>query len=195
LAPWKTSKAFLEASADKAMLQLHGEGDPSGCGMAFSFIKTSMKGGYIEALQQGTNTTSAAMSAARMAMDPKKNGGHGYNVKAQQGLYNEAIRTIWDKQKKNLSDPVEHEENDHEREQADDESHNQTPHSMATPAEVDDDASQYSINSRQGKVMRITRQLRNKYGQVDSVTEIIKDPRVWREYMKRRRAIDSEKLK
>ena len=195
LAPWKTSKAFLEASADKAMLQLHGEGDPSGCGMAFSFIKTSMKGGYIEALQQGTNTTSAAMSAARMAMDPKKNGGHGYNVKAQQGLYNEAIRTIWDKQKENLSDPVEHEENDHEREQADDESHNQTPHSIATPAEVDDDASQYSINSRQGKVMRITRQLRNKYGQVDSVTEIIKDPRVWREYMKRRRAIDSEKLK
>ena len=66
---------------------------------------------------------------------------------------------------------------------------------MATPAEVDDDASQYSINSRQGKVMRITRQIRNKYGQVDSVTEIIKDPRVWREYMKRRRAIDSEKLK
>ena len=46
LAPWKLSKNFLAASKGQAMLELHGEGDPSGNGQAFSFIKTSMKGGF-----------------------------------------------------------------------------------------------------------------------------------------------------
>ena len=196
LAPWKTSKAFLEASADKAMLQLHGAGDPSGAGMAFSMIKTSMKGGYIEALQQGANTTSAHVSAAKQIADKKTNGGHGYNVKAQQVLYNEAIRSIWDKQKENLSNPTEHPENEAEREQAEeDERLENTPHSMATPAAFDDNASQYSTNSRQGKAMRITRRKKNRFGQEETITEIVKDPRVWREYMRRRREADLENFK
>lgn len=43
LAPWSTTKNFLHANQNKAMLQLHGEGDPSGRGEAFSFIRVSMK--------------------------------------------------------------------------------------------------------------------------------------------------------
>lgn len=43
LAPWSTTKNFLHANSNKAMLQLHGEGDPSGRGEAFSFIRVSMK--------------------------------------------------------------------------------------------------------------------------------------------------------
>ncbi|RDW82633.1 hypothetical protein BP6252_03745 [Coleophoma cylindrospora] len=194
LAPWKTSKAFLEASADKAMLQLHGNGDPSGCGLAFSFIKTSMKGGYIGAIQ-GPSAT----SADAIARERKANGGHTYNVRKQQAAYNDAIREIWEKQKSNLSDPTEHVEN--ELEQADEDDRfavNPTPHSMATPAVFDDSASQisrFSNGSRsQGRVMRITRKIKNKFGQVEDVVEIVKDVRVWKEYQKRRNALAAEKL-
>ncbi|RDL33286.1 Uncharacterized protein BP5553_08725 [Venustampulla echinocandica] len=192
LAPWKTSKAFLDASTGKAMLQLHGEGDPSGCGLAFSMIRTSMKGGYVGALQGPSATSAAAIAAER-----KANGGHTYNVKKQEELYQTAIREIWENQKQNLSDPVEHSENEMEREQADEDERlgvGQTPHSMATPAGFDDSASQisrFSTASRQGRVMRITRTVRNSIGQSEEVTEVVKDVRVWREYQKRRHAIDS----
>jgi hypothetical protein len=190
LAPWKTSKAFLEASADKAMLQLHGDGDPSGHGLAFSFIKTSMKGGYIGALRGP-----AASSAAAMEAEKKANGGHGYNVKMQQGLYNDAIRDIWEKQKTNLSDATEHAENEMELEQEEDEKHGieQTPHPFPA-GNFDDSASQFSTGSRQGRAMRITRQVKNKFNGFDEVTEIVKDPRVWREYQKRRAALDAESV-
>ncbi|KAL3425339.1 transcription initiation factor TFIID subunit 1 [Phlyctema vagabunda] len=196
LAPWKTSKAFLEASADKAMLQLHGAGDPSGCGLAFSFIKTSMKGGYIGAVQ-GPSAT----SADAIARERKANGGHTYNVRKQQAAYNDAIRDIWEKQKSNLSDPVEHSENELEREQADEDERlgvDQNSHTMATPAGFDDSASQvsrFSNGSRaSGRVMKITRTLRNKFGVEETVVEVVKDVRVWREYHKRRIALVADTM-
>jgi Protein of unknown function (DUF3591) len=192
LAPWKTSKAFLEASADKAMLQLHGDGDPSGHGLAFSFIKTSMKGGYIGALQGPSATSAAAIEAEK-----KANGGHTYNVRKQQGLYNDAIRDIWEKQKTNLSDPSERAENEMELEQEDeDERQNvdQTPRPFPA-GNFDDSASQFSTGSRRGRAMRIVRQVKNKFGGFDEVTEIVKDPRVWREYQKRRAELDAESMK
>lgn len=194
LAPWYTTKAFIEASQDKAMLHLHGAGDPSGCGLAFSFIKTSMKGGYIGALQGPAATSDAAMTAEK-----KANGGHTYNVRKQQTLYNDAIRDIWEKQKANLSDSTERAENELEREQADEDARlatAQTPHSMATPAAFDDSASQFSTGEqRSGKAMRITRTFTNKFGQVEERTEIVKDPRVWREYQKRRYAVEAANMK
>lgn len=49
LAPWITTKNFLFATQAKAMLRLHGEGDPSGRGEAFSFIRISMKDIFVKA--------------------------------------------------------------------------------------------------------------------------------------------------
>lgn len=49
LAPWITTKNFLYASQQKAMLRLHGDGDPSGRGEAFSFIRISMKDIFVKA--------------------------------------------------------------------------------------------------------------------------------------------------
>jgi transcription initiation factor TFIID subunit 1 len=49
LAPWITTKNFLYATQAKAMLRLHGEGDPSGRGEAFSFIRISMKDIFVKA--------------------------------------------------------------------------------------------------------------------------------------------------
>jgi hypothetical protein len=185
LAPWRTSKAFLEAASDKAMVRLHGPGDPSGCGLAFSFIKTSMKGGYLEGIQQGPHSS----KAARAAMDAKANGGHGYNVKTQQDFYNAAIREIWEKQKESLTEPSELTER--EQDYGDDED----PQVAATPATYDDNASVFSANDHGGRVMRIVRKKMNKFGQLIEETEIIKDPRVWHQYEKRRRDVEIAKTK
>ena len=201
LAPWKTTKAFLEASADKAMLRLHGAGDPSGRGLAFSFIKTSMKGGYLEALQGPDSDLTPAMEAARAAaMDPKNNNGHGYNVKKQQKIYNDAIRVIWEAQKEDLSNTAEREVHAITPEEAADRAQfgvAQTPHSTATPApHFDDSASVFSSGTQQSnRVLRIVRKIVNAYGQVDDVVEIVKDPRVITQYLRRRRERDAMTIK
>jgi transcription initiation factor TFIID subunit 1, fungi type len=49
LAPWITTKNFLAATQSKAMLRLHGDGDPSGRGEAFNFIRVSMKEIFVKA--------------------------------------------------------------------------------------------------------------------------------------------------
>ena len=49
LAPWITTKNFLQATQAKAMLRLHGEGDPTGRGEAFSFVRVSMKDIFVRA--------------------------------------------------------------------------------------------------------------------------------------------------
>ncbi|QSZ29582.1 hypothetical protein DSL72_004098 [Monilinia vaccinii-corymbosi] len=192
LTPWNTSKAFLDATSGKAMLQLHGDGDPSGCGLAVSMIQTSMKGGYIGAIQ-GPNATSAAAIAA----ERKANGGHTYNVKKQDELYNNAIRDIWEKQKSTLSDTKEHLSN--ELEEVDEDERfgvAPTPHSMPTPAPYDDSFSQVSrvsnMDNPSGKYMRITRKIKvNDYGQTEEQVETVKDMRVWKEYIKRKKMMEA----
>lgn len=107
LAPWKTSKSFIDACAGKAMVQLQGEGDPTGHGLGFSFIRTSMKGGYLEAVQGPNATTQDAIERER-----KANGGHAYNVKKQEEMYNRDIKRIWTRQKETLSDSTLHGDDD-----------------------------------------------------------------------------------
>jgi hypothetical protein len=197
LAPWKTSKNFLDAAAGKAMLQLHGEGDPSGCGLAFSFIKTSMKGGYLDTIQGPQATSEDAIARER-----KANGGHKYNVDKQNEIYTRAIRDIWEKQKSSLSDTTEltagEMELDHPLEAEEPYGVNATPYSAATPAiNFDDSAShisRFSTSSRRGnnKEHKIIRKVRDKNGRIETTTEIVRDHRVWREYMKRRHALDAD---
>lgn len=192
LTPWNTSKAFLDATSGKAMLQLHGEGDPSGCGLAISMIQTSMKGGYIGAVQ-GPNATSAAAIAA----ERKANGGHTYNVKKQEELYNTAIRDIWEKQKSTLSNTEAEPSN--ELEEVDEDERFRvapTPHSMPTPAPYDDSISQVSrasnMDNSSGRYMRITRTVKvGNHGQTEERVETVKDIRVWKAYMKRRKMMEA----
>lgn len=196
LAPWKTTKNFLDASAGKAMLKLHGDGDPSGAGLAFNFIKTSMKGGYLETLQ-GPQAT----SADAIARERKANGGHKYNVDKQSEAYNAAIHDIWERQKKSLSETAVHEYDieGHPEDSAMEDSFGIAPTpTAATPALFDDTASQmsrFSKASNQGRTMRITRHVKNKHGQISQEVEIVKDHRVWREYLKRRHLRDADALK
>lgn len=195
LAPWKTSKNFLNASQGKAMLTLHGDGDPSGRGEAFSFLKTSMKGGF-----------KAIGESAMSKMEEKKElGGHSYNVARQQRSYEESIRRIWDAQKTSLSSNVEHSdiEMDDNVDGPDEDGQSnvfsrQPPRSeAATPAPFGrrDDESVTSFSKRsttsqtRTKTLRITRRVKRADGTIDDVEYIERDPIVIKQYIKRRNAM------
>ncbi|EME48941.1 hypothetical protein DOTSEDRAFT_67851 [Dothistroma septosporum NZE10] len=186
LAPWRATKNFLNATQGKAMLMLHGDGDPTGRGLGFSLVKTSMKGGF-----------KAAGESINDKLDAHKrsqNGGHSYNVAKQQKAYDDSIRRIWDAQKASLTEQREHSDDG-----IDDELDNETdsrfgraetPRSYAgTPggtARQEDDTSQVSGHSagRGDKTLVIRR-----YGGVDSAGNpredeevIITNPRVIKKY-------------
>lgn len=89
LLPWNATKNFVNATQMRAMIQIHGAGDPTGCGEGFSFLKTSMKGGFLK-------------SGNENAKD-KSSGGHSYNVAEQQRAYEEEISKTWYTHAKSLS--------------------------------------------------------------------------------------------
>ena len=199
LAPWSTSKNFLHATQGKAMLELHGEGDPSARGEAFSFIKTSMKGGF----RAMGESVEEKLQGKRL----KENNGHGYNVQRQQQQYEESIRRIWEAQKRSLSsrvDTSEHEVDDDELvDSLDAPADVNTPRSETRTSSIlrrqdDESASQstrFSSRSQAGKILEITRRVPDKYGNVEVVTEIVRNPRVIRMYMKKRHEMEAEATK
>ena len=196
LAPWFTSRNFLHATQGKAMLRLHGEGDPSGRGEAFSFIKTSMKGGF----RPEGESAADKMKARSM----KDSNGHAYNVQRQQKSYEDSIRRIWEAQKNSLSSSIEQSDSEIDENAVEDDSNNAnglgTPRSEApTPATArrrdDETGSQYSklsTETQAGKILRITRYVQDDYGNRQKVEDDIKDPRVIRQYLKRRHAKEAD---
>ncbi|KAG0634794.1 hypothetical protein HOY80DRAFT_894317 [Tuber brumale] len=200
LTPWVSTKNFINATSGKAMLQLHGEGDPSGRGEAFSFVKTSMKGGY----KPVGESVEEKMDKQRL----KELGGHAYNVARQQQMYEAAIDQIWRAQHRSLSSQVEPEMPDTEFEDTHNDHHEdleegRTPRSEAVPpspwlnnVDVDETMSQFSrfsATNRRNKVLRIQRKFRGPNGGVETRSEIIRDPKVIRQYLQRRRELDAEK--
>jgi transcription initiation factor TFIID subunit 1 len=198
LAPWFTSRNFIHAAQGKAMLQLHGEGDPSGRGEAFSFIKTSMKGGF-KAMGESVEDK---LDAKKL----KELGGHSYNVARQQKSYEESIRRIWDAQRRSLSSTVVHSDVDLDEENPQEADHTHarsgTPrpelHNPPSFRRPDDETtSQYSklsTDSQAGKVLRITRYVRDEDGQLSRREDVIDDVRVIRQYLKRRHAREAENI-
>ncbi|KAF9229061.1 TAF1 transcription initiation factor TFIID subunit TAF1 [Gyrodon lividus] len=95
LAPWITTKNFLFATQAKAMLRLHGEGDPTGRGEAFSFIRISMKDIFVKAGEDYEQKLAEAENRPKSA--------HRYNVAEQQQIYKSEIERIWKAQFDSLS--------------------------------------------------------------------------------------------
>jgi transcription initiation factor TFIID subunit 1 len=198
LAPWNTSKNFLNAAAGKAMVKVHGEGDPTGRGEGFSLLRTSMKGGFIAAGE----SVEDKLDAKRL----KELGGHSYNVAKQQKAYEESIQRVWELQKQSLSSTVEHSDTDMDQDEfeaADDRHGQATPRSeMPTPMafrlgdnETMSQVSKFSADSQGGRVLRISRQLRDKFGKIETVHEIVRNAQVIHHYTKRRRAMELENFK
>ena len=178
LAPWQTTKNFLSAASNKAMLQLYGEGDPTGRGEAFSFLKVSMKGGF-RAPNQSIEDT----------LDAKKRqeaSGHNYNVQKQQEQYRETIAEVWAAQNRSLSIQVEHDipEQDPDYEQEHDRrSMSKDPRASFTRRTEDDTTSAWSSASQSSKVCRIVRKVRNAAGQLVDEVEVVEDPLIWKRYV------------
>ena len=190
LAPWKTSKNFINATQGKAMLKLHGEGDPSGRGEAFSFIKTSMKGGF----------KAIGESIMDKMAEKRELGGHSYNVARQQRSYEDSIRRIWDAQKASLSSNIEHSDGEADEGVDGVEDNNTssafnkgTPRSLAsTPAPLrrQDDESMTSFSKRSNasqnhKLLKIVRTFR-RGGQEVTEEYFERDPAVIKQYVRRR---------
>ncbi|KAJ2801056.1 hypothetical protein H4R21_002936, partial [Coemansia helicoidea] len=95
LATWNLTRNFINATQSKAMLQLHGEGDPTGRSEGFSFVRVSMKDIFLRAGE------SVEEKLAEIEARPKS--AHRYNVAEQQQIYKEEIACIWDKQFRALS--------------------------------------------------------------------------------------------
>lgn len=188
MAPWKATRNFLLASQGKAMLKLHGEGDPTGRGEGYSFVKTSMKGGF-KAVGESVEDK---LDAQRL----KEMGGHSYNVARQQKSYETSIRRIWESQKASLSSTVEHSEGEGEGEsdmENEEEFGKPTPRSEAPtpgPTRRDDDTtsqfSKMSMSDQKGKVMRIVRHFKGDNGEIVPRETLVWDPRVIRHYMQHR---------
>lgn len=185
--PWKLSKNFLAASKGQAMLELHGEGDPTGIGEAFSFIKTSMKGGF---KAMGESIEERLTEAER-----RQKAGHSYNVARQQRAYEDTIHTIWTKQKQSLSSNIEPSD-----------PHQDITDALALPAATPrsgyptpggpfkgrslfDEAasvmSGISHTSMRGKIIRITRVRTKRDGRTERETVDVDDPEVVRDYKKK----------
>jgi hypothetical protein len=190
MVPWKTTKAFIDASYGKAMLAIHGPGDPTGRGLGISFLKTSMKGGFLEQLQGPLATSADAIERQK-----KANGGHMYNVKNQDQLYAEAITDIWNRQRQSLEDVQEHDDEDVQPQEDEDDRFN-VKEAAPTPA-MAEGASQISRSAASAlnrRKLHITRTIRRPDGKAEQVTEIVHDPAVIAQYVKRRRQADVEDI-
>lgn len=191
LAPWFTSRNFLNASGDKAMIEVHGEGDPSGRGEALSFIKVSMKGGF-QAIGKS--------SVDHMKDKDMKAQGRNFNFDRQRDAYDEAIKRIWYAQKASLAATIEHSDPEEDQDDVseisdavpvDPPSYARGP--VSARRRDDDSVSQstrWSTNSQSGKVLEITRTVRDRYGTEEVVKDIVRNPRVIRQYLRRRRALE-----
>ncbi|KAI6031564.1 TAF1 transcription initiation factor TFIID subunit TAF1 [Pisolithus microcarpus] len=165
LAPWITTKNFLP----KAMLRLHGEGDPSGRGEAFSFIRISMKDIFVKAGEDYEQKLAEAENRPKSA--------HRYNVAEQQQIYKSEIERIWKAHLTTPHSPA---------------AMSPAPVGPASPAfsrgsSLDRDREMSLGPDGSRKVLRIKRLVDGEWR-----TEIIRDPAVIRAYVRARQQIEEE---
>ncbi|CED83739.1 Transcription initiation factor TFIID, subunit TAF1 [Phaffia rhodozyma] len=98
LAPWIMTKTYVHSQRDKAWVQLYGEGDPTGRGEGFSFIRVSMKDIF---LREGETVEDRKAFVASL---PKGQQKQGHVV--QERVFREEAKRIWDLQHSSLSNPI-----------------------------------------------------------------------------------------
>lgn len=196
LAPWNITRNFLTAVQGKAMLQIHGEGDPTGRGEAFSFLRTSMKGGF---KSSGDDDYGSALmqGASPMDMKEKKRGrkkdedkskmqpSHKYNVAVQQRLYDDEIAKVWYSQQRALTDDGEHKDSDKVSDRIREIGSSELADDIreATPIHIRNPDSNIP---KPRKFLKITRMVRDSNGMIQRKTEIIKDSAVIKAYVERK---------
>lgn len=185
LAPWITTKNFLFATQAKAMLRLHGEGDPTGRGEAFSFIRISMKDIFVKAGEDYEQKLAEAESRPKSA--------HRYNVAEQQQIYKSEIERIWKAQFDSLS-----RKDEPQLTVADEQRHKEAVAAPVGPSRQTSPAFSRGVSLdhyREGslgpdngrRVLRIKRLIDGQWR-----TEIVRDAAVIHAYVRSRQVIEEE---
>ena len=197
LAPWIATRNFLDATQSKAMLKLNGEGDPTGIGEGFNFIKISMKGGF-----KPTNEPSTPAEPVEKGKE-----GRSYNVAKQQKAYEEEITRIWNAQKASLSRTVSEvdEDRDYGESTTDGLFDARTPRpfdisapspapSIADTLDRDEDylSEDSAVSSLTGnRILRITRTITTADGGTEKKIETVTDPHVISAYVRKQKQIEA----
>jgi transcription initiation factor TFIID subunit 1 len=201
LAPWITTRNFINACQGKAMLQLYGAGDPTGCGEGFSFLRASMKAMFFKEGEDPESKITTQASGAK------------FSIAEQQQAYKDEIARIWNAQKTTLGSSQELEMDDNseqqdERTESANISRVQTP-TIATSNRVvvlnkvmDDDAfSVASFESRnssrldvRAKTLTITRSFKDANGNINKEVEIITNSRVINAYVRQKQLQEARRL-
>ncbi|SPO20439.1 related to TAF1 - TFIID subunit (TBP-associated factor), 145 kD [Ustilago trichophora] len=191
LAPWITSKNFINATQGKAMLKLHGDGDPTGRGEAFSFIRVSMKEIFLRAGEDAEERLAQAEAEA------KSKSGHKYSVAEQQAVYRSEIDRIWNAQCRSLSNPVPPKvtAEDERRALLQANGGKPEPHKGGRGESVRRERSPSAMSTVNGdgdkstKVLRIRRFVNGKWQR-----EMVRDPAVINAYLTQRKKIEDEAI-
>lgn len=104
LAPWNLSANFMNATMSRCTLQLHGIGDPSGRGEAFSFVKVPLKMSVGAKLASIPEASEAATSGSKTMVSSGKTAPS--KMSNEQVTYRQEIVKIWDAQLQALGNPV-----------------------------------------------------------------------------------------
>lgn len=177
LAPWSSSRSFIISNQTKAMLQLNGEGDPTGIGLGFSLLRATQKHGFKPLIPPPKDTVPKNTTASY-----------------QQKLYENEISRIWYGQRSSLTvDNTEgHSLDDIYRE------YKPIDHTEYIKNKIDKEREEIVKNEGQKaanqNVLRITRLVRDENNIVQRKVEYLHDPRLIKAYIKRKKQIEGDKM-
>ncbi|WWC99494.1 hypothetical protein V866_006397 [Kwoniella sp. B9012] len=212
LAVWSTTHNYKLAEAQKAWLVVHGEGDPTGRGEGFSFLRANMKNYF---LRKGETE-----QGRRLEAEAKAGGAVVKISNAEQNrIYEEEKRKVWDLQWNSLSNPnppeINPDEDDDPNRQhpfvstpaglgprfnradsrrafsrgnsmANTPMYADSPREMSPAMSMDGESTYTGANPTAGKVLRIKRRVKGK-----EVIEVVREPAVIQAYLRR---IEDKKL-
>ncbi|CAH2350872.1 transcription initiation factor TFIID subunit 1 [[Candida] railenensis] len=171
LSSWNLSRNFLNANQTKANLQLNGEGDPTGVGLGFSFLRATQKNTFQplfgkEDAANGPTASSKPLTAAQ-----------------SQKIYEDEVSRIWYSQRRSLT--VENSNENHNLNTI------YSEHPPASEAKIDIK----DITDSKSSILKITRRFRDENNIVQRRVSTIKDPILIRAYLKRKKQIEDDLLK
>lgn len=177
LTPWSASRSFIISNQTKAMLQLNGEGDPTGIGLGFSFLRATQKHGF-----------------KPLIAPPKDSVPKNTTASYQQKLYENEISRIWYGQRSSLTvDNTEgHSLDDVYKE------YKPIDHMKYTKAKLDKEKEDRLKNegpkAASKNVLKITRLVRDENNIVQRKVEYLHDPWLIKAYIKRKKQIEGDKM-
>lgn len=165
LTSWNLSRNFVSSNQTRSMLQLNGEGDPTGIGIGFSLLKTSQKSAF-----------------QPFFPPPKANVPKSNQAAYQQKLYDQEVSRIWYTQKKSLTGNLNQIYSKYKP----------INHAGYLRKKYEESNTDFT---KHNKILRINRRIRDQNGVLQRKVEIIKDPRIIQAYLKRKKELEDNLIK